>query len=302
MKSDLSGNELGGGNAPATITVRLPDGRQRELRVAVDEAAKLAGKGRAVPAWGRIPGLRPVGRLVKWAVVLFVASLLIPALTKQWTDRSKELETKSAIATKIGETSASTIDTIRYLVGDVLPAASARKAQATALARAKHEGHPVPKARRMNALAAARERKVELATYNKLKNNWGRTSAVIESQLASYFPDSQLPQQWDTYATTVTNYLRLASSVCGDDRKTVLAAVDDYPYATLVQGDERKALLSDLSGDCAVKHRDFQASYFAVGDRLLNEEEVLVRTTVHGHAAGYSSGWRDLWHDFTPSR
>ena len=93
MKSDWSGTELAGGSAPAMITVRLPDGRQRELAVSADEVEKLAGLGRAVRTHGRIlrrmvgfvkwPGWRPIVGLVKWAGVLFVASLLIPALTTE---------------------------------------------------------------------------------------------------------------------------------------------------------------------------------------------------------------------------
>jgi hypothetical protein len=303
VKSDLSGKELAGSDDAVSITLRFPDGRRRVLHVAANEADDLATKGRALPdvlrrAWSWLWG-RTV-RFGKWAVVLVVASLVIPALTKQWTDRSKELETKSAIVTKISESSATTINTVRYLVGDVLPAASARNATAKAFSRARKRSHKhvrVPPAKLVRA--TTHERTVELATYNRIKNAWGRNGAAVESELDSYFPTSDLPDRWGSFVMAVTNYVRLASSVCRGQRLNVFNAFSSTIH---VSPDEQFDLEWELSDDCRVKHRNFQVTYFLVGDRLLSEEEQLVRDIVHANAAGYSSGWSDLWHDVVPGR
>jgi hypothetical protein len=303
VKSDLSGKELAGSDDAVSITLRLPSGRRRVLQVAADEADNLAAMGQAPPdrlrrAW-RWFWARFV-RFGKWVVILIVASLLIPALTKQWTDRSKELETKSAIVTKISESSATTINTVRYLVGDVLPAASARNASAKALSKAKTRPHKnVREPRAKLARATARAQKVELATYNRIKNAWGRNGAAVESELDSYFPSSDLPDRWGSFVMAVTNYVRLASSVCRGQRLNVFNAFSSTIH---VSPDEQFDLEWELSDDCRVKHRNFQVTYFLVGDRLLSEEEQLVRDIVHANAAGYSSGWSDLWHDVVPGR
>jgi hypothetical protein len=40
-------------------------------------------------------------RFIRWFALLFVASLFVPALTKQWSDRQQELRIKEELATGI---------------------------------------------------------------------------------------------------------------------------------------------------------------------------------------------------------
>jgi hypothetical protein len=59
-----------------------------------------------------------LGRLLKWLVALLVASLFIPAITTQWSDRQKELDIKAALISQITESAAATVQDSVFLVSD----------------------------------------------------------------------------------------------------------------------------------------------------------------------------------------
>jgi hypothetical protein len=106
-RSDLSGSLIEA-DAKAEIVVRLADGRARRLTVTEAEADRLAGKGEPIGGiWRETRAYisRNWRPFAWWIFALIVASLLLPAATKQWTDRQAALDLKSSLFLKMSESS-----------------------------------------------------------------------------------------------------------------------------------------------------------------------------------------------------
>src|SRR4051812_11922852 len=100
--SDLSTEPIEG-NAPVGITCTFEDGRRRMCTVTAAEAARLAEEGidvttRPRRVWLRLSGVgRLVRKLLPWAAGLLIGSLVLPAVTKQWSDRQGALALKQQL-------------------------------------------------------------------------------------------------------------------------------------------------------------------------------------------------------------
>lgn len=68
--------------------------------------------------WWRSRGLPLLASAAKWLAVLVVASLMVPALTSQWSDRQKELDVKNAVVAQITHSAATATQDAYSLVDD----------------------------------------------------------------------------------------------------------------------------------------------------------------------------------------
>jgi hypothetical protein len=105
QRSDLSGESL---EAERVDHLRISSGgRARILTVSASEAEQLLTKGKdAGPLRGALPRLR---RVALWLLALLVASWVLPALTRQWSDRQAELTLKTSLLTRMSEGLSATI-------------------------------------------------------------------------------------------------------------------------------------------------------------------------------------------------
>jgi hypothetical protein len=105
--SDLSHETLDG-SAPAMITCEFENGQRRVCTITAAEAARLEESGVDVTklrgrVWFGVK--RVVRRLLPWAAGILIGSLVLPALTKQWSDRQGMLALKQQITSEISSKS-----------------------------------------------------------------------------------------------------------------------------------------------------------------------------------------------------
>jgi hypothetical protein len=100
------------------------------------------------------------------------ASILIPAATRVWQDRPKELALKGELVGRISRSATSTLARGRYF-----DAAGAR-----------------PRAR--------------MTYYTRVATEWRIASSTIASELTTYFHETTLPARWQAYEEAVGTYLQ----------------------------------------------------------------------------------------------
>jgi hypothetical protein len=292
-RSALSDKELEEGQA-ASVTISFEDGTSRELAVTPDEAKDLRAKGREVSPW-YVHLARKVTRPGIWILGIAVTSLLIPAITKQWADRPKELELRISLIDQIGESAARTVNTARFIVADTLPEAKVREVQCT-------PEPEDPQAQQGCDEALAEETREEQAAHIDAKSSWLQKGAVIESQLAAYFPGTALAREGKRYIDAVRIYLHLATNVCGDQRdranNKLLAYLGESraDHEALYAFGEDEELCNTKSEDL-----DFRGSYGPLGDQLLARRLRLLTLLNESKAQGFSTGLGDFLVDALPA-
>ena len=123
--SDLSGEALG---ADRVELLRVSSGgRSRILTVSALEAEQLLTKGKeAGKLRDALPGLR---KTALWLLALLVASWVLPALTRQWSDRQAELTLKTTLLTRMSEGLSASIGGAESLVRRNPPPEAAERAR-----------------------------------------------------------------------------------------------------------------------------------------------------------------------------
>ena len=292
-RSALSDKEIEEGTE-AKVTVVFEDGTAREVDVTAEEAEGLASKGRNVSPWYVHLG-RKVTRPGAWILGIAVTSLLIPAITKQWADRPQELQLRISLIDQLGESAVHTVNTARFIVADTLPDASVRT-----LLCGGNQGTPEERAECLDAIEG--ERRAEQAARIEAKNDWLQQGAAVESQLAAYFPGTELAREGKAYVNAVRIYLFLASDVCGEKRDENTRKLLNYVFGS-PDAPQGEPLLELTEQECAEKsvNEEFREQYGPMGDRILNRRLGLLRLVSESNAAGFSSGPVDLFWDALPA-
>jgi hypothetical protein len=293
-RSDLSGEEFEEGKA-ARVTVTLEDGTTRELRTSEEEAQSLAGKGREASAWYVHLGRR-IARPGAWVLGIAVTSLLLPAVTKQWSDRPKEVELRISLVDQVAQLAASTINTARFIVADTLPEATHRRFVCD---KALETGDPEVQQRCEDL--EEEEFKAEQKAHIDAKTSWIQRGAVLESQLIAYFPGTELAREGKRYVDAVRIYLFLASGICDTKREIATNKLLGY-LGEDREADEWAPLY--LSGtECEEKsaNLEFREVYGPLGDRMLAERLGLLLLLNESDAVGFSSGLDDFISDALPA-
>jgi hypothetical protein len=294
-RSALSGKEIEEGQR-VTLRVSFEDGVSRELDVASGEAEQLRTRGRDRTPWYTDLGRKAI-RPAVWVLALAVTSLLIPAITKQWADRPKELELRTSLVDRIGESAAQTINTARFIVADTLPDATLR-ALVCGEAEETQDPAQLGRCREMRE----KETTAEQTAHIDAKSAWLQKGAVLESQLAAYFPGSDLSREGKAYVNAVRIYLFLASGVCGEKREEANGKL--LRYLGEDPSDPQWAPLHDLTEEqCAQKSADleFRSVYGPLGDRMLAKRLDLLVLLNESDAEGFSVGFMDFFGDALPA-
>jgi hypothetical protein len=196
-----------------------------------------------------------VGGLVALISAL-VASLLIPAVTRSWQDRPRELALKRGLVQRVAKTSAD------------------------AVARANAFGFTVETTRSDNRQVGEDHR---ISFVSDALRRWDVRSSAIGSELETYFPHTSIPRGWRTYDFGVTTFLRYVAGAEPYTHDVLLGMLRSH-FAGL--------RFEDREGES--RRRDVAAGHFEAPARLELtvllglERDKLTREILAADAQGFS--------------
>jgi hypothetical protein len=221
-------------------------------------------------------------KVVTWVVLAFIASLAIPALTKQWNDRRQELQVKESLVTDVSKASAAAV------YGAV--AAVSKKGE------------------RQRAMRGA------------LVSTWLRDRAALGPRFQVYFDRSEAASHWFGRGSLAPNLLgfpdtgfkdalfRYVNLACCDraNRGTHLGRLQVYLAVVTTnvapEGRVWDTLNCGPQEDCDVDIKVYRHNYRWLGDTLLKQRENMIDQLLAANGEGFSSGWGDFISDLKPVR
>lgn len=255
---------------PATLVVVFDDGTRRRLTITTAEAATLRDKGMNQTTWWRRARAlvnTNAKKLLLWVGALYVASLAVPAATKQLADRQGATAVKAGMIREISGGSAEAFAESKLIletIPDELP-----------------------------------RRRLET------RKAWEVTQGGIDAMYAIYFDDSRHParQAWGDYRRAIYAYL---SMVCCDKRfidgdvdlvRAYVAGRESRPFegsrdpwTILLCGDDRRCASASA----------FAEAHKWVGLALLARRETVLDQLRGAKPDGFSDGWGDFVDDSFP--
>jgi hypothetical protein len=229
-------------------------------------------------------------------VSALIASLLFPALTRQWQDRQNARELKDKLVTQLDEAATRTVIGTRVLVDRRSREAQSTDARAVELAQAP-AGDSGAKSRLRRAVE--RERDARAAAYIRFVTDWLVARAVTRSRLAAYFPHSGLDEEWARYADEVFLYVRLASTNSASQRGKYIEALRSYLRPGSV-GMDWSLLANDPRELNASTTARYGIADGRLTDLLLQRKNLITREILSAHVAGFSTNTNDFLHDLIP--
>jgi len=212
-------------------------------------------------------------RFVRWIVLLFIASLFVPALTKQWNDRKQELQVKETLATDISKISAGAV---------------------------------------YGAVAAIRLRGPEQRTaWLNTQDTWLRDRAAADPRFRVYFPGSGATRHWFQLGRE-RGYLGFRNAVylyvlvaCCDapNRPTRLHRLRLYLGKTTKHKEIKhpwRVLACGPQEPPCTESGSYLAAYRWLGNQVLAKRQVLLDEVLAANGAGFSDGWGDFVRDLDP--
>jgi hypothetical protein len=182
-----------------------------------------------------------------------LASLLIPALTRVWQDRPRELALKRDLVERISSAGTSAVGrgaTYAFIVETRNPS------------RTKRIAFLIPAVRK-----------------------WSVDGGVIEAELTTYFQATALPRQWRTYEVAVEDFLRYISRAEVGTHAFLLRDLRDHFRA--VRFDDGNA---DRERRSWTHGESLQGSRIELTRLLLAEQDQITRRIVASNASGFSHG------------
>jgi hypothetical protein len=221
--------------------------------------------GTGVRAWMRAHA-RP---LVTWAAVLFIASLAVPAVTKQWNDRQQELQVKESLMTDISTMSANAV---------------------------------------YGAVQASRQTGARQdAARSELVYGWLRDRAAIDPRFRVYFDHSDAATHWfgreqPDFRDALLMYVHLAccDRTSRDNRITKLQSYLEQAGVEVDPSAQQWRVLScGPQEECSV-HPTYSGTYQWLGNQLLDQRRLMLEQLLAANGEGFSNGWRDFIGDLNP--
>ena len=248
--------------------------------------APPADPDRAVPPASR-PAQRRWSALVRRRSLLtvlgfLIASLVVPAATKQWADRAGELALKKELVSQINTTVTKAV---------AITDCTARLATC------------FPEGRSLRDPAATQDSRAEAdVAYGRAlfesKTEWAAGSTSISSVVQAYFASTPIDAAWTEHRQAVSAFLRLSSSECGAARDADTELLRGYLPGT---GEDTWTLLgTDIGVDCQGTSIEFESGYATLAQDLLNTTPRLTQALVQSNAEGYSNGLGDFVGDLWP--
>jgi hypothetical protein len=266
-RSDLTRRVIGT-NQATEVEIVFANGRRRLLLVRADEADELAARGRKTqgPKWRFVRGVASLGRpLAKWLLVSLIGVLVVQALTKQWSDRQKELELKRSLASDLGTSSYRAF------------------ADARSIAFLRATGH-------------LRERRLSVLT------DWITDEGRIDGIFRSYLvPKAKHPAtlQWIHFRDAFYSYLRVVCCEKSPQRNEQLDSVQEFLKARGFKDSLPPKMNSEWHRlRCGPGCTGYADAYDWLGRQVLRGAPF--RTIEASHPKGFSSGFNDFVHDAVP--
>jgi hypothetical protein len=238
---------------------------------------------------------RRLARPSAWALTLLVGSLLVPAITKQWSDRQEELSIKTSLVTDISESATTAVNKERIIVSGVLPETQVRQRVETLYQQAR--GADKQKRKQQLEAAEQAETRAKQVFHNDNYYPWAAKGAVIQAKLDAYFPNSKIAADWRAYVQLIKDYIVLGSSDCGSIRATVVERIRGYLHEE--PGTKWETLKKPTADPNCRKAwtPGFTSTYYYLGDPMLKPLEPLLRGITGSQISGFSRGWGDLVRD-----
>jgi hypothetical protein len=195
-----------------------------------------------------------------------LASLVIPALTRVWQDRPRELELKRGLIENISQPVTDAVIRTRYFQHDV--------------------GFDWNKDRRR-------------AFFTNTNRRWRIDSALVDAQLATYYTNSALPASWRRYVDAVTSYFTYATSAGSprwrDSLMTVHGSrpslVDFFRHTRFTPGSKAEKSRAEFIAEEDLKKDDISHEIVLISDLLLAKRDQLASEVVDSEASGFSHGF-----------
>src|SRR4051812_38807813 len=273
QESDLSGRPLES-DAPTTITCHFSDGQRRRLTVTSVEAAQLATKGVDLTRrYQRIA--RRIGvvarKALPWVAGVVIGSLVLPAVTKQWSDRQSIMAIQARLASDI---------------------TSKPYAAWTATYRETAKG------------TKTAHRKVLL-----IDDKWARDRKSVTGIFDTYFADTHATTLWSEYSYDLWDFIGLGGTSVGalDTLARTKRFMDSHqvsaaPSATKRDWDALRRCFehpSDGGIDCL--SQDGLDAFSKVGIDLLDRGQLVLDELRRTRPSGFSRGTHDFIRDvFSP--
>lgn len=179
----------------------------------------------------------------------FLVYWLIPQLTRGWQDHAKILEVKTGLVADMSDSVGNATMTGRFIASGLI-------------GRATDDPNATQRA------------------FNDAYQNWTVKSAVIGSQLAAYFPRSDLAPRWRSYANVVTDFLQLSARGRRSDRASQLVEVARYFPELRKRNKAWWASLLDVGPA-------FQENYRELSLAVLGERDTFVQRVLDSDATGF---------------
>jgi hypothetical protein len=212
--------------------------------------------------------LSPVAKAFRHPIVVgatlallsgLLASLLIPALTRVWQDRPKELALKRELVERISSDATEAVDEARL------------------------------------NYVAFQKRGLTIAGANALllhmTRRWEVKSSIITAELTTYFRDTVLLRHWRRYAALVPRYIRSSVGLNvrefeGSPDPDLPVLVEHFGGRRAVFGRETKMKSKDFS---PLEERALVVHYLP--QLFFRERDNLLDGVVDTPASGFSHGW-----------
>lgn len=191
-----------------------------------------------------------------------LASLLIPALTRVWQDRPRELALKRSLVQQISKSATEAL----------------QDGESTGLSTKSTPAHP---------------EKADVG-FIRLRRRWEVKSARVNAELTTYFRKQRVLARWHAFSDAMINYLDAAAHDNFDpnDRNggyfKLLGHFKHQKYADSRAAQLRDRLREHPSG---LRGADDCRPRFCAARLLAAERDQLPRIIVDAHAAGFSRGW-----------
>lgn len=141
--------------------------------------------------------------LIGGAITALLSGLLVPYITRTWQNHDRELERRSAILREELGVKSGLVNQIGQTTADFLGASQLQPYET------------------VKATAG-------LTTYDRAYVRWSIASAQIASQLAAYFPASNVGLKWKDFSQNMRNTYLLLRNHPGDERGIWLTRVINY--------------------------------------------------------------------------
>jgi hypothetical protein len=221
---------------------------------------------------------------------LLAAGLLLPAATKQWSDRASELTLKKELLAQVNEATTETVLAAdcfaRLCMPELAPLRTTDPDSDMGIADVD------PELWNSALVAAAR-------AYEEIPQQWTKSRAVVQGSMDAYFAGTEAARQWVAYAEAVDAYVGLPDIVCGDDDdpdlralRTHLGTPDGFRWTDLSR--------AGLDPGCDHPVEVFEKAYTAAGQQVLAARERVTDAVIESRAAGYSDGLADFLRDLWP--